>query len=255
MNSSLRIISIVSVLFLSACNADLPIRTARPELSGNENSGTSDGASDENSKTTESTPTPTAAPAPTPAETAKKPDESTPTVVQKVDLKLSDSELQKYAYELGLDPKKPLKDEEKKMIADRKQLRQLERGLDSQKERLQYSKVLPWFKNDQEKIEMLSIPSIEGRQAWINKNKIWSRTKSLKEFDDVVEAQDIALGMPAEYVKRSWGEPTSVEISGNPIYRNERWQYNKQISTPQGYKQERRHVYFEGGRVVGWETE
>lgn len=61
--------------------------------------------------------------------------------------------------------------------------------------------------------------------------------------------------MPAEYVKKSWGEPVNIEVSGNPIYRNERWQYNKQVATPQGYKQEKRYVYFEGGRVVGWETE
>lgn len=171
------------------------------------------------------------------------------------DIKLTNLELQKFAYELGFDPKKEITEEEKIAILNRKKLRQLERALDTQKERLQYSKVLPWLGNDQEKIEMLSIPSIEGRQVWINKNKIWSRAKDLKHFDEVVELQDIALGMPAEYVRRSWGEPTNVETSGNPIYKNERWQYLKQVATPQGYKQEKRFVYFEGGRVVGWETE
>lgn len=176
-------------------------------------------------------------------------------VNRKEELSLTTLETQKYAYELGLNPKVDLKDEEKKQILDRKKLRQLERALDSQKERLQYSKVLPWLKNDLEKIEVLSIPSVEGRQVWINKNKIWSRAKDLKNFDDVVEAQDIALGMPSDYVKKSWGEPDNVESSGNPIYKNERWQYNRQVSTPLGYKQEKRMVYFEGGRVVGWETE
>ena len=94
-----------------------------------------------------------------------------------------------------------------------------------------------------------------SKKQMINKNKIWSRANDLKEFEEVVDSQDIALGMPTEYVKKSWGEPNNVEVSGNPIYRNERWQYNKQVSTPQGYKQEKRFVYFEGGRVVGWETE
>lgn len=168
---------------------------------------------------------------------------------------LTDLELQKYAYELGLDPRQGIADADRKRIHNRKKLRQLERALDSQKERLQYSKVLPWLNGDQEKIDMLSIPSIEGRQVWINKNKIWSRAKDLSEFDDVVESQDIAIGMPSEYVKRSWGDPDRVETSGNPIYKNERWQYLRQVPTPQGYKQERRSVYFEGGRVVGWETE
>lgn len=171
------------------------------------------------------------------------------------DLIITSLELQKFSYELGFDPKKEISQEQKKQILDRKKLRLFERSLDSQKERLQYSKILPWLSNDQEKIEVLSIPSIEGRQVWINKNKIWSRAKSLKHFDEVVELQDIAIGMPQDYVRKSWGEPTNIETSGNPIYKNERWQYLKQISTPQGYKQETRLVYFEGGRVVGWETE
>lgn len=184
--------------------------------------------------------------------------EATPpaTEIQRTEeVKLTTLELQKFAYELGFDPKKEITEPQKQEILNRKKLRHLERSLDSQKERLQYSKVLPWLNSDLEKIEILSIPSIEGRQAWINKNKIWSRTKELKNFDEVVESQDIAVGMPAEYVRRSWGEPSHIESSGNPIYKNERWQYLKQVSTPQGYKQEKRSVYFEGGRVAGWETE
>ena len=168
---------------------------------------------------------------------------------------LSDKELEKYAYELGFDPKKGLTRSQKIQIDQRKKVRALERGLDSQKERIQYSKVLPWLESDEEKIDFLLIPSIEGRQAWINKNRIWSRAKNLKDYSDVMEAQDIAMGMPADYVKKSWGEPDGIEVSGNPIYKNERWKYLKQISTPQGYRQEKRLVYFEGGRVVGWETE
>jgi hypothetical protein len=168
---------------------------------------------------------------------------------------LTSKELQKYAYELGLDPKKDLTVEQVKQIENRRKLRYFERALDSQKERLQYSKVLPWFTSDEEKLEFLSIPSIEGRQVWINKNKIWSRAKNLKDFSDIVDSQDIALGMATDHVKKSWGEPENIEISGNPIYKNERWKYLKQVSTPQGYRQEKRFVYFEGGRVVGWETE
>ncbi len=228
------ILILLTVFFISACASYIPINTNRnpaPEQ-------------------------PVTAPA---EQTNAAPAESQPAPAVKVDHKeiinLTPLEMQKYAYELGLNPKAELKEEDKKQILDRKKLRELERALDSQKERLQYSKVLPWLKNDQEKIEVLSIPSVEGRQVWINKNKIWSRAKDLKNFDDVVEAQDIALGMPADYVKKSWGDPDNVETSGNPIYKNERWQYNRQVSTPLGYKQEKRLVYFEGGRVVGWETE
>lgn len=232
--NSLYVFSIL-VFFISGCASYFPINTNRNPPAEQKDTA----------------PVASAPAAPPPAAEARP----APKVDRKEELNLTALEIQKYAYELGLNPKASLKEEEKKQILDRKKLRQLERALDSQKERLQYSKVLPWLKNDEEKIEVLSIPSVEGRQVWINKNKIWSRAKDLKNFDDVVEAQDIALGMPADYVKKSWGEPDNVESSGNPIYKNERWQYNRQVSTPLGYKQEKRLVYFEGGRVVGWETE
>lgn len=237
---------ILSVSFLTfGCATDLPIKNVHENPETEAPVATTPAQQD---------PAATSPIAP-PTTEVKNTDTPKTEVVHTEEIKLTNLELQKFAYELGFDPKKDLTQEQKRQILDRKKLRQLERSLDSQKERLQYSKVLPWLNNDQEKIEILSIPSIEGRQVWINKNKIWSRAKDLKSFDEVVESQDIAIGMPADYVKKSWGEPTSIESSGNPIYKNERWQYLKQVSTPQGYKQEKRLVYFEGGRVVGWETE
>ncbi|WP_374078055.1 hypothetical protein [Bdellovibrio bacteriovorus] len=166
-----------------------------------------------------------------------------------------DRETRQTAYELGKDPSS-LTSDDLQEIRSRQQLRQLERTLSSKKEREQYSKVLPWLKNDEEKVSFLSIPSIEGRQQWINRNNIWSRSQApQEEMKDLIETQDIAVGMPQDYVRRSWGEPLGVEVSGNPIYKNERWKYQRQVSTSQGFRKETRYVYFEGGRVVGWETE
>lgn len=231
-------------LLLTSCVSDLPVKTVRDEA-----------LPVESEKASNNTTTP-AVVEPTPGSTdssAASPINNT--TARTEEIKLSQLELQKFAYELGFDPKKELSTEQKQLIVNRRRLRELERTLDSQKERLQYSKVLPWLNSDQEKIDLLSIPSVEGRQVWINKNKIWARAKNLKDFDEALDSQDIAIGMPSDYVKKSWGEPDDVEVSGNPIYRNERWQYSKQVATPQGYRQERRYVYFEGGRVVGWETE
>lgn len=171
------------------------------------------------------------------------------------DSKLTEKDLEKYAYEIGLNPKKSLSKTEMSDVRNRRRLRQLERSLDSEKERLSYSKVLPLFQNDLEKIEYLSIPSIEGRQSWVNRNKLWSRLKSNKDFQDMVESQDLTLGMTQDLVRKSWGDPDAVEHSGNPIYKNERWKYTRESPSLNGYKRERRYVYFEGGRVVGWETE
>jgi hypothetical protein len=141
-------------------------------------------------------------------------------------------------------------------IKSRQSVRNLEKTLNSKKEREQYSKVLPWLRTDQEKATFLSIPTVEGRQQWINKENIWARSQAPQtEMKDLIETQDIAVGMPQDYVRKSWGEPQGVEVSGNPLYKNERWKYQRQVSTSNGYRQETRFVYFESGRVVGWETE
>ncbi len=168
---------------------------------------------------------------------------------------ISDEDLTKYSYELGYDPQKGLSTEEKLEVKKRYQVRKLERTLDSEKERRHYSKIVPYLMTDQEKIDYLSIPSIEGRQAWVIRNKIWARAKSSKDFLDIVEVQDLTLGMTQDLVKKSWGDPESVEISGNIIYKNEKWRYIRDVPTANGYKRERRFVFFEGGRVIGWETE
>lgn len=167
----------------------------------------------------------------------------------------SESSTRQTAYEMGKDPN-ALSESDLEDIQARQKVRELERTLSSRKEKEQYSKVLPWLKNDEEKISFLSVPTLEGRQQWMNSHHIWDRSQAPQaEMKDLIETQDIAVGMPQDYVKRSWGEPMSVEVSGNPLYRNERWKYQRFSSTPEGYRKETRYVYFEGGRVVGWETE
>ena len=168
---------------------------------------------------------------------------------------IPEQDIKKYAFELGFNPDNELSDEERSQILARYKVRAMERTLDTEKERLHYSKVLPYLLNDQEKADYLANPTIEGRQAWVIRNKIWSRAKTDKDFLEVVESQDLTLGMNQQLVKKSWGEPESIEYSGNPLYKNEKWRYIRDVPSPNGYKRERRFVFFEGGRVVGWETE
>lgn len=168
---------------------------------------------------------------------------------------LSTPEFEKYAYELGYNPKTTLTESEIAFVKDRAQLRKMERAIQTEKEQQHYAKILPNLQTDKEKIEYLSLPTIESRLAWANRNKIWNRSKPDPKMLDVSDKQDIAVGMTAQLVRRAWGEPESIETSGNPIYRNERWKYVKDVPTTSGYKRERRFVFFESGRVVGWETE
>lgn len=141
-------------------------------------------------------------------------------------------------------------------ISQKTRLKQLENSLSSRKEIEQYSKALPWFYNAQERIQFLSVPGFEARQKWLSDRDFNSRTGELQsEMKELVEAQDIAIGMPQALVRQAWGDPDAVEVSGNPQFKNERWRYNRYVSSQDGYKSERRVVYFEGGKVVAWELE
>lgn len=144
----------------------------------------------------------------------------------------------------------------KPQFSSRGKLQNLENSLGTKKEVEQYSKILPWFKSEDEKIEFLQQNDFEAKQAWLNNNNFMARPQLMQsQMQELVDAQDITVGMPQALVRRSWGEPEAVEVSGNPQFKNERWKYHKMISTSDGYKNEKKVVYFEGGRVVGWELE
>lgn len=146
--------------------------------------------------------------------------------------------------------------EEYDRVSTKTRLKQLENSLSTRKETEQYSKALPWFLSDEERIEFLQLPGFEARQKWLSANSFSSRAGQIQSnMRDLVEAQDIAVGMPQSLVRQSWGDPDSVEVSGNPQFKNERWRYNRYVSTQEGYRPEKKIVYFEGGKVVAWELE
>lgn len=145
---------------------------------------------------------------------------------------------------------------ESRRLETKTRLKQLENSIQTRKEVDQYSRVLPYLRDENERIYFLSLPGYEARQRWLKESDINSRTvRSEGDYKELIEAQDVGLGMTQALVRRSWGEPEAVEVSGNPKFRNERWRYSRYVSTPDGYKLERKVVYFEGGRVVGWEVE
>lgn len=71
---------------------------------------------------------------------------------------------------------------------------------------------------------------------------------------DIASSDALRLGMNKKNVKRNLGLPKHVEVAGNPKYGNERWVYEKAVPTMDGYYKEFKVIYFEGGRLVGWET-
>jgi len=136
------------------------------------------------------------------------------------------------------------------------ELKLLENKLKGKQEIEQYSKALPYFRDIREKIKFLQFESFKQRQKWLKDENFWSRVGQLDaKFESVIKSQDIAVGMSAEQLKRSWGEPHQVFVSGIPQFGNGKWIYLKQAPTPEGFRVQKRIVYLESGLVTGWETQ
>lgn len=144
--------------------------------------------------------------------------------------------------------------DERGLVADRTALRNMEKQLEGKRETEQYYKNKPYMRSDRERMAFLSISGFEQRQAWLERKGInGAQTPPTAPIQALIEVNDITIGMTKQAVRDSWGEPELVEVAGNPVYGNERWAYSEQVPSSEGYQTEHRLVYFESGRVVGWE--
>jgi len=157
------------------------------------------------------------------------------------------------ARELGYSSSRSLTDPERRALEERLLLVKAEKTLTSKIEKEQYYQYKPVMKSDRERIKFLEISSIEGRERWLASHGFLDGEKFSPEMQDIIDSEDIAVGMTTGAVRKSWGDPMMVEIAGDPLYGNERWKYSKHVSTPEGYQAETKIIYFEAGRVAGWE--
>jgi hypothetical protein len=155
--------------------------------------------------------------------------------------------------ELGL-LGRPLTDDERRAVEYRIRLKRQEGRIASKRDKKQYFEVRSALKNDRERIQFLSLPTYEARARFAQSRGFGHQEEVFSdEVAKTIESNDIALGMSQKGVTESWGDPDIVETAGNALYGFERWKYNRYVSGDEGYKKELRIVYFEGGRVVGWE--
>jgi hypothetical protein len=83
-----------------------------------------------------------------------------------------------------------------------------------------------------------------------------SRTPEQEQkISRAVASKDLVLGMSMAEVQHAWGQPTDIESAGHSRHGNERWIYRSGLSSRYGLGGETRAVYFESGRVVGWQSE
>lgn len=155
--------------------------------------------------------------------------------------------------ELGL-PNRPLSDEERVSLENRLRLKRAEAKLGTKREKRQYYQIRSQLKNDRERMYFLSLPTYEARERFAAVRGLGQKDETYTDdVAKIIESNDIALGMSQKAVTESWGDPDAVETAGDAVYDFERWKYNRYVSGNDGYQKEMRIVYFEGGRVVGWE--
>lgn len=157
------------------------------------------------------------------------------------------------ARDIGFSSTRSLSYNEKQSLDDRLNLVKAEKNLTSKKEKEQYYKYKPYMKSDKDRLEFLEITSIEGRQRWADSHNLGDTDKFSSDIQAAVDSEDILAGMTKQAVRESWGDPLEVEVAGNPVYGNERWKYTRSIASPEGYVTETRFIYFESGRVAGWD--
>lgn len=166
----------------------------------------------------------------------------------------NDKLMLKLAAESGLKPEDLATPEGQMKFREALELKALEAQLTDEREKKQYYQNLPWLKDKQEQVEFLKQNGYFARQIWLREKGIGKRPTEIdKPTEDLIANKDIALGMPLEFVKRSWGNPDSVEIAGNSLFGNQRWKYKRYTPSPEGYRLQSRVIYFEGGKVAGWE--
>ncbi len=139
-------------------------------------------------------------------------------------------------------------------VQERVYLKELENRLESRAEKAQYFQIKSSLRNDAERIQFLLLGSREAKARWITTRGLNRQDTHTEEIAKAIESKDIALGMSEKAVRESWGDPDLIEVAGDPVYGYKRWRYQKMASGNDGYQREQRAVYFEGGRVVGWET-
>jgi hypothetical protein len=160
------------------------------------------------------------------------------------------------AIAMGFDDPSTLSSDQLAAVRTRDELIRTEHALEGRRERDQYFHNKPYMRSDRDRLAFLELETFEERNRWLEARKIsGSATPHSPQAQAIIDQNDIAIGMTKQAVRDSWGEPESVDVAGNPLYGNERWLYKEQTTSTDGYRTEKRLVYFEAGRVAGWDKQ
>lgn len=147
-----------------------------------------------------------------------------------------------------------LNDAQAARLSQRMSLKEAESAIATKKERKQYYRFYSYFNSDRERLGFLGLPDFDSKERFLRSRGFYDKEKATSPgVAEAIEAQDIVLGMTPQHVMESWGDPDAREVAGSSDRGNERWKYSKFIPQADGFEKEVRMIYFEHGRVVGWE--
>lgn len=122
----------------------------------------------------------------------------------------------------------------------------------SEEQQMWFSQNEKLFSSDSQKVYFLNLNQDEQAQYLNNLGQSYIKSDAYRNpasyFSDSKRANgSISLGMDKASVIQMWGQPTRVEVAGNPRYENERWIFNEGGNS--------KYIYFASGKVEGWALE
>ena len=126
------------------------------------------------------------------------------------------------------------------------ELRNLE-GKQSETDVEFYNKFKSRFATTSERIYFLKLSHYERKYYLASRGFLRDEKKETRPREEMfgLRKSHAVTGMSKSDVMNNWGEPNSIEVAGNPSFENERWLYSVNGAT--------KYIYFESGRVQGWE--
>lgn len=112
--------------------------------------------------------------------------------------------------------------------------------------RRHYHRYEGYFSNISEKIYFMRLDNLSERNQYLSsRGAPIGRNLGMNGMNYRSISSTVAMGMSKDEVIRAWGRPSRIDVAGNPKYENERWAF---------YERGRiKYVYFESGRVQGWQ--
>jgi hypothetical protein len=104
------------------------------------------------------------------------------------------------------------------------------------------------FENEEERLAFLELSKAKREDFLESKKQYLERRTYPSYVESAIAQRDLIYGMSAKAVIEAWGQPSVEEFAGKGRF--QRWTYYNHPAT----REEKRYLYIEDGRLVGWQS-